>query len=159
MLEAMANCVDANINIKANIIFGFPGETYREVLESYSFIIKMALIGVHDLAIWAFSPYPGSELFDQLQNSGEISMDLAYFDKLRSYSDNSDPRSYSEFISNKQLKRLRTIGTLLFYVTSWVRYPLRPFIMMRNVIRGKHESRSELVLSRRLKWLKIKKHD
>lgn len=158
MLRVMRDCINTGVNIKANIIFGFQGETIREILESYGFIVKMAWAGVHDVSIWAFSPYPGSEDFDSLYNNGEIKLNDAFYDKLRSYSDNSNPKSYSEYIGDRELRFLRIIGTLIFYLVSWLRYPNRPFIIIRNVFSGKQESRGELVLQRRLRSLLRRRH-
>lgn len=151
MIQSIRGSVSAGINVKCNLMMGFPGETLREVRESIRFIARLALAGSHDLSIWAFSPYPGSELFDQLRADGRLAFDDRYFDDLRSYSDPSMTKSYSEHMSNTRLKQLRWTGTVLFYALSWLRYPWRPFVMTYNVLRGVHESRSELALSTILK--------
>ena len=152
VIESIAGCVRAGLNIKTNIMLGFPGETYKEVFESYRFIIRMALAGAHDLSVWAFSPYPGSELFTQLREAGRVETDNdAYFDSLRSYADASRTVSYSENIPDQRLKTLRFIGLCLFYGTSWLRRPIRPFRIIRNVMRGTQESRAELGLANLLR--------
>jgi radical SAM superfamily enzyme YgiQ (UPF0313 family) len=146
MLASMRECVRAGLNIKANIIFGFPGETQRHILESFVFIIRMAAAGVHDLSIWAFSPYPGSRLFDQLQAQGKITLDDDFFDRLRSYADASKTVSYNENLSNRDLKILRVIGTLLFYCVSYLVRPWRVAKLIANVVKGKQESRFEMAI-------------
>ena len=73
-------------------------------------------------------------------------LDDDYFDSLRSYADTSKTVSYSEHFSDQRLKRLRLIGTLLFYGSAWLRRPYRPFVSLLNVARGRHESRSEMGL-------------
>ncbi|MGH6661632.1 MAG: hypothetical protein ACREB6_08830, partial [Rhodospirillales bacterium] len=55
--------------------------------------------------------------------------------------------SYSEHIPDRMLKALRWIGTALFYGTSWLRRPTRPFKMFWNVLHGRQESRSEMALA------------
>jgi len=147
MLDSLEGSVRAGINVKINLMFGFPGETYKEIAHSFEFICRMAWVGGHDLSIWAFSPYPGSELFDDLNARGIIQMDDAYYQDLRSYSDMSRTKSFSEHIPSMTLKGLRWAGTVLFYGVSWLRRPWRPFVMVYNVIRGSHESRSELALA------------
>jgi len=134
------------MNIKCNIIFGFPGETLKEVFESYRFIVRMALAGAYDISVWAFSPYPGSELFAHIAETNDLKMDDAYYDSLRSYADASKTVSYSIYFSDRNLKLLRFIGTALFYITSWTRRPIRPFRIIWNLSRGKQESRAELGL-------------
>lgn len=146
------------MNIKTNIIFGFPGETLKEIFESYRFIIRMAIAGAYDISIWAFSPYPGSELFNNISTTGKLKMDDAYYDSLRSYADPSKTVSYSVHISDKLLKILRFIGTVLFYVTSWSRRPNRPFKIIWNLMNGKQESRAELGLYNLLRHNRLKKY-
>lgn len=147
VVNSLRGSVEAGMNVKLNLMFGFPGETYKEIRESFVFICRIAWAGGHDLSIWAFSPYPGSELFDDLYKQGKLKMDEAYYDDLRSYSDMSRSKSFSENIPDATLKRLRWAGTVLFYGVGWLRRPWRPFVMVRNALRGTHESRSDLVLA------------
>ncbi len=147
MVASIASCVGQGLNIKCNIMLGFPGETIREVLSSYLFIVRMALAGAHDLSVWAFSPYPGSRLCAELIASGRIALDDAFYDGLRSYADASRTISFSEHISDRALARLRFWGTALFYLTSWLRRPLRPLKIVWNLARGRQESRGEMALA------------
>lgn len=147
VITSIADATRQKMYVKCNIIFGFPGETIKEVLESYVFIIRMAIAGSYDIAIWAFSPYPGSELFNQISAEKGLVLDDAYYDSLRSYADTSRTLSYSEHFSDKTLKKLRWIGTALFYGTSWLVRPIRPFKMVWNITHGIQESRSEMALS------------
>ena len=153
MLTSMRSSVASGINIKCNIMLGFPGETYQEVRQTFGFITRMALVGAHDLSIWAFSPYPGSELFKNLQRENKINLDDNFYDALRSYADTSQTRSYSEHISDRMLKFFRVVGLVLFYGISWLRRPLRPLQMIVNVVRGTHESRAEMVIASALRRL------
>lgn len=147
VIASIASSHRQGMYVKCNIIFGFPGETLTEVLQSYWFILRMALAGAYDLAIWAFSPYPGSELFEQISKTGRLKLDDAYYDSLRSYSDTTRTVSYSEHISDRTLKALRWLGVALFYGASWLRRPARPFKMTWNILRGRQESRSEMALA------------
>ena len=155
MIESMKGSVVAGLNVKCNLMMGFPGENAGEILESFRFIVKMAWVGAHDLSIWAFSPYPGSELFEQLSAENKIHLDENYYDALRSYSDTSRTRSFSENISSRNLKLLRWVGTALFYLVGWARRPWRPFLIIYNVCRGVSESRGELALSTMLRRFRM----
>ena len=44
------------INIKCNIMLGFPNETFSEVFDTYKYIARLARAGAYDLSVWAFSP-------------------------------------------------------------------------------------------------------
>ncbi len=155
MLDSIASCVDIGLNIKTNIILGFPNETYREVLESYRFIAKMGWRGAHDISVWGFSPYPGSELFNELRAAGKLTVDDAFYDGLRSYADASRTVSWSPAFSDRRLKTLRLIGAVIFYAAAWLRRPFRPFRMVWNVVRGTHESRSEMAVANLLRRRRI----
>jgi radical SAM superfamily enzyme YgiQ (UPF0313 family) len=147
VLASLRSSHRAGLNVKCNIMLGFPGETYKEVGESLRFIMRMAIAGAYDLSIWAFSPYPGSELFDQIYARGGIKLDNAYYDSLRSYADASMTKSYSENFSDRNLKIMRIFGLCLFYGTAWLRRPVRPFKIIYNLCRGKQESRAEMGIS------------
>lgn len=147
LAKSISDCVGQGINVKVNMIFGFPGETMREILESYGFIVRLAVAGAHDLSIWGFSPYPGSAIFDDMVAQGTIVLDADYYDKLRTYSDASNTTSFCENMSSAQLKRLRFIGRVIFYLVSWSMRPWRPLLTIRNVILDKPESRMDMGLS------------
>jgi anaerobic magnesium-protoporphyrin IX monomethyl ester cyclase len=151
VIESISSSFSQGMNVKCNIIFGFPGETLKEVFESYRFIIRMGMAGAYDISVWAFSPYPGSELFEQIREDKGIILDDKYYDSLRSYADASRTVSYSKNFSDKKLKTLRWIGVALFYGSAWARRPLRPFKMVLNVLRGTQESRSEMALANMLR--------
>lgn len=148
MLKSMRSSVVCGLNVKANIIIGFPGETHKNAMESIWFIGKMAAIGIHDVSISPFSPYPGSELFNDLTESGRIGeFTNDYFYSLAAYTDIFSSVSYSEHISDKALTRYRLCGMAFFYLVSFVIRPLRPFKIISNLIRGKQESRLEMSLN------------
>jgi anaerobic magnesium-protoporphyrin IX monomethyl ester cyclase len=148
MKRSIRSAVRLGINCKANIILGFPGETHREILETLRFCVSLALLGLHDLSVTPFSPYPGTELYDELRADGRIGdLDDAYFLSLASYSDLSSAVSWSEHVSDRALGRYRIAGMALFYGTSFARRPWRIVPLVRNVIwSDTQESRLEMSL-------------
>ncbi|MFZ4517840.1 MAG: B12-binding domain-containing radical SAM protein [Microthrixaceae bacterium] len=148
MRRSMRAAVRAGINTKANIILGFPGETHREVFQTLGFCVHVAVLGLHDLSITPFSPYPGTELFDELSAAGRVGpFDDEYFLSLLSYSDLSAAVSWSEHISDAALGRYRALGMALFYGTSFLCRPWRVLQLVRNVaFREQQESRLEMTL-------------
>ena len=147
MVRSMRSSIRHGLNIKANIILGFPGETHREVFETLGFLARMAMAGVHDLSISPFSPYPGCELFDELRKSGRVgTLDDEYCWTLMSYTDLSTSVSYSEHVSDRALSTYRLTGMALFYVVCYLARPLRLLRTMRNLLTKQHESRLEMSL-------------
>jgi radical SAM superfamily enzyme YgiQ (UPF0313 family) len=105
MIASMRTSIKNGINIKANLIIGFPGEKLKNVLESYMFVIRMAWTGVNDMSMWVFSAYPGSEIFNELVKAGKITeFTDDYFTGLLSYSDLNNVVSWNEYFNSKQLK-------------------------------------------------------
>jgi radical SAM superfamily enzyme YgiQ (UPF0313 family) len=156
MKESIVAAIKEGMNVKLNMIMGFPHETRKEIFESFGFLKDVALLGVHDVYIACFSPYPGSELFDQLYTSGKVrelnqggkirAMDDEYFLMLTSYSDMRYSYSYSPHLSNARLTFYRLGGMLMFYAISYAVHPSRLLKTVRNVIQGKEESRLDMAL-------------
>lgn len=133
MLVSMRASIVNKINVKANIILGFPDETLWNVIQSYWFIIKMAFVGVNDTVCFPFSPYPGSELFDLCIERGIVSVNDDYFKSLSQYSDIRYTTSYSQHFTSVQLRAFCLIGMGLFYSTSYLFRPIRAWRLIRNV--------------------------
>lgn len=148
MIRSMRATLAAGMNVKANIILGFPHETHAEVRETMAFIVRMAWAGVHDVSISPFSPYPGSELFDDLRREGRLPADLddQYFWDLASYTDITSSISWSEHISDRALGRYRILGMAMFYVLGYLFRPWRVLRTLRNLWTREHESRLEMSL-------------
>lgn len=148
MDASMRAAVTEGLNVKANILVGFPEETHDEILESLRFVAQMAVAGVHDVSIWTFSPYPGSELFDALVAQGKIGeLDDDYFAALLSYSDLAGAVSWSSNVSSQALRMYRLLGLTLFYSVSFGMRPWRLGKLAANAVTGRYESRLEMSLA------------
>lgn len=145
LAASMRTAARIGLNVKANILIGFPDERERDLRETLRFLARMARIGVHDASVWTFSPYPGSELFEQLREAGRLpQLDDDYYFSLLSYSDVSGAVSYAEALDSKQLQRYRLAGLLLFYGVSYLTHPLRPLRSLYNITTRRYESRLEM---------------
>jgi len=148
MEASMKASVDEGLNVKANIIVGFPDETHEDLIDSLKFVARMAKVGVHDVSVWTFSPYPGSELFDRLVAEGAIGeMDDAYYAALLSYSDLAGAVSWDPHVSSDVLRVYRLLGMTLFYAMSFGLRPWRVAQLASNAISGRYESRLEMSLA------------
>jgi len=145
-LEAsMRAAVRIGLNVKANILIGFPDEGEKDLRQTLRFILRMARLGVHDVSVWTFSPYPGSELFERLRAAGRLPhLDDEYYAALLSYSDFAGAVSYAEALDSKQLQRYRLAGLLLFYGASYLTHPGRPLRSLYNIATRRYESRMEM---------------
>ena len=154
MIDSMRDAVRSGINVKANIIIGFPGETHADIWRSFRFIARSALTGLNDVSIWIYSPYPGCSLFEELRQKGRIgAFDDDYFVSLLSYADLKNVTSWNEGMGGGTLKYYRIFGMLMFYAVSYLSNPLRLVRTLRNLFTQRYESRMEMALSMSLKRL------
>ncbi len=150
MLESMRAAVKSGCSVKANFIFGFPGDEYSSYWQTFKFIAQSAWVGVHDISVGPFRPYPGSELFRQLQDEGVIPRELddAYYEDLASAGESlplfgsaEGAVSYCENMSPMGLHRLRTAALAWFYGLSFLIRPHRVAKLAYAVITERQESR------------------
>lgn len=140
MLQSMRAAVKNRIWLKANMIVGFPGQTKSEVADSFWFILKMAWAGVHDVAVFPFVPYPGSELFMKMSEDGRIRKDSAAYEAFLAgnvYNEVSGMRSWSEHISDRLIKLLTVGGIAWFYMWQFVFRPQRLIASLWRLARGR----------------------
>ncbi len=148
MVASMRSAVRAGCNVKANFIFGFPSDTYRSILGTFRFLAQIAVAGVHDISIAPLRPYPGSEIFRELQARGRIPqrLDDEYYRGLALGTENlpgamSAVQSYTDAIPAKNLERLRVAALGWFFLVSWLIRPMRVVKLVRAVITERQESR------------------
>jgi radical SAM superfamily enzyme YgiQ (UPF0313 family) len=151
MLLSMKAAKKSGISIKANIILGFPDETLWNVMQSYWFIVRMAIVGVNDVVSFPFSPYPGSELFELCLKRGLVTVNDDYFIGLSQYSDIRYTKSYNQYFTSSQLRIMCLIGMALFYAASFLARPVRAFQLVRNVLRKSPKTKLEGAIVRVLK--------
>jgi radical SAM superfamily enzyme YgiQ (UPF0313 family) len=142
-LEAsVRGAVRSKLNVKLNIIMGFPDETRAELSDTVRFLARMAVAGVHDTSVSMFSPYPGSELYHLLRRSGRIpKLSDEYFLSLGAYKDFSQAASYTKGTSARVLNVYRILGYLVFYGTQYAVRPWRLVRMLTNLVGHRQESR------------------
>ncbi|MBI3784759.1 MAG: B12-binding domain-containing radical SAM protein [Deltaproteobacteria bacterium] len=146
VLESMRIAKSVGVNIKANLMIGFPDETRRDLLKTLWFGLRASWMGVDDIPLFPFSPYPGTSLYEDLRREGKLpAPDDDYFAGL-GYMDMMRAPSSSRHIGTLELNLYRILGMSAFYVLSYARRPWRVWRTIRNVRAG----RSETVLEQRL---------
>ncbi len=53
--------------VKAFFIMGFPDETNEQLIETYNFIMELKELGLTDISLFQFKPYPGTELWEKMK--------------------------------------------------------------------------------------------
>jgi radical SAM superfamily enzyme YgiQ (UPF0313 family) len=152
VLQSMRTAKRVGVNVKANLMIGFPGETRRDLLHTLRFGLRAAWLGVDDIPLFPFSPYPGSALYDELRRDGVLPPpDDDYFASL-GYMDMTATVSVCRHIGTRELNLYRILGMGAFYLVGYARYPGRILRTLRNV----WQRRSETVLEQRLVELVVR---
>ena len=138
LVKSIKTSVKIGHTAKLNFIIGFPHETLADCLKTIWFGIYCAFrIGVSDILFSVFSPYPGSELFEDLKKNKKIKVDDDYFNKLHAQFDFTKGDSYCEHISGKTLIILRLLGFFLCYATIYLSRPKRIYRLFKKVFQKK----------------------
>ena len=153
MTKSLKSSIKSGMNVKINIMIGFPGETHKDIWTTFWYLIKMSFAGVHDVSMGVFAPYPGSEIYNDLVKKGKINHDEKYWLEL-SYVDITFSKSYCENISSRSLLYYNWLGYIIFYISNYTFRPMRIYTTLKNLINNKHESKGEKALARFLLDLK-----
>lgn len=147
MLESIRASSTAGLNIHLNMIIGFPGERHSDIMRTLWFLMRCSWNGANDVAIAVFTPYPGSELFDRLSESGLIDLedDNCLLGIIDSY-DLWPSAVYSDKINPVCVKLYVFLLLISFYGSNYLFRPWRLLRTLMNIISGKHESRLEQIL-------------
>ena len=70
----------AGVRVQGAFIYGFPGETWGQMWQTYRAILRCALAGFHEINVSALQPLPNTELLHQLNEKSEVALDDEYFD-------------------------------------------------------------------------------
>ena len=114
--------VALGIVVKIALIFGFPGQTLKEIFGTFKLVNKLIYLGANDIVCLSFVPYPKTELFDQ------IGVDYDYTsttNNIRLNNDIPNMKSWSEHFGDSTLKFFVISFTLYFYIIQGVLRPQR----------------------------------
>ena len=127
--------------IRTNLIIGFPHETRRDIWMTLRYGLYLAWHGADEVTVNIFSPYPGTELFEQLVKDGTLKVNDDYFYDLSSL--NSDfltlhPLTVNKHVGRVELALYRTSAMFLNYLVGYLHYPRRIGRSVGNLWHGTH---------------------
>jgi anaerobic magnesium-protoporphyrin IX monomethyl ester cyclase len=141
MLIAMRIAVHRGFKLSCFIVIGFPENTPATLRKTLRLIRRMALLGVHDVAVSKFVPYLGSSLFKRLQQEGKIEVDDKFFLSPMDFYTKKAP-SYADHVSTQRLYFSMIWFFVNFYMISFACRPLRTArILVKAVVTGTEETR------------------
>jgi radical SAM superfamily enzyme YgiQ (UPF0313 family) len=143
MVESIREAIKLGHTTKVNLVIGFPNETRLDILKTILFGLRMAFIGSADMNISIFSPYPGSELFEELQKNGTIpSIGDDYFQTLLIQFDFTRIQSVCPNVFQWEIAFYRLFGMGMFYATSYMLYPKRLWSLLKGILSKKYQPKS-----------------
>lgn len=152
MLSSIKSSYKNKLNVKLNMIIGFPDEKHKNIWETLFFLMKTARLGAQDAIPAIFSPYPGTYLFRSLLEDKKIDPenDKYYFDLIYSDSLYKNP-GFSKHVSPVSLRIYVLVSIFLFYSVSFLFHPSRVLSLISNFFSKKSSSRGEVVLKEMMK--------
>ncbi len=153
MLASMRHAVKLGLVTRCHLIFGMPDETKRDVLKTLAFVTRVAWAGVHDLACYAFSPYPGSALYDRLVAEGRIATDGDDYDRVLAqniFTNYKLRRSWTPHIPAWILGWLCVATMAYFYALQFALRPLRILASLRSVAEKRPQTYFQRMLIKKL---------
>jgi radical SAM superfamily enzyme YgiQ (UPF0313 family) len=145
MMDAMRSAVRRGLKLSCFIVIGFPDDTPATLRDTLRLIRRMAVLGVYDVAVSKFVPYPGSALFRRLQQEGKLQLDDEFFVSPMDFYTAKAP-SYADAVSTRRLYWTMLWMFVNFYVIS---FALRPWRVVRALVQAVVTGREE---TRYAKW-------
>jgi len=138
MMEAIRAALKKNFKISCFVVIGFPNERRETLYATMKMLRRFAAVGVHDVTISKFVPYPGSLLFTTLLDEGEVELnDRFYLSSMDLYA--RDTKSYSKNYTARQLYWQMIWMFYNFYILSFMMRPLRVIKVLWKAIRTGEE--------------------
>jgi len=159
LLVATRTTLKRGMKLSLFFVIGFPDDTPETLRQTLKFLRRIARMGVYDVSVAKFVPYPGSEMFRRLQEEGKIELDEAFFVSPMDFYSTKAP-SYASAVSTRRLYWTMIWMYLNFYVLSILFHPWRTVrIMTKAILTGAEETRyAKWFVDRfttRRKWRKI----
>ena len=133
---------------------GMPGQSVKEMFDSAIFILKLALIGVDDIAIYLFYPYPGSEISNNLFKKELDANNIDYTHMVNTRIKNSNLPKEQRLHHSRITLFMFTSGLMsLCYLIAFIRKPYKIYQIIHRTITSKPRRSTEMLLYMKLRNL------
>ncbi|MDY6905802.1 MAG: radical SAM protein [Thermodesulfobacteriota bacterium] len=153
--KATGMALAANMRVSVLFIIGYPGETLKDVQKTFSLIRRLAVMGVHEIAISSFVPLPGTAVFEMLLEQRQITVNDEYLISMASATSLFSTCSWNSRMGGRSLLILKWLGLMQFFMISWAVYPKRLFERFFNLLSGKQQTKADRVLREMVNKRKI----
>lgn len=150
IVRAVRASVASGIPVKVQVMTGLPGDGHEDAWQNFGFACWLGREGVDAVGTAVFAPYPGTQLFDELLESGEIELgeDLIFFPVANN--DFSRPLLRSQRIGPRATKAWQ-LATLAGFVGA--KFMFHPGVALRSLGRALTSEREAAFFDKLLKAL------
>ncbi len=129
--EAIKIALFHKINTTCFFVIGFPEETQDTLKKTAGYVKKLARLGLHDIGVSKFMPYPGSEIFRELYESGEIKINNDFLlNSIGAYL--KTDKSYAQKVTSSELNKWHIRILAIFYLYSFL---YKPFRFLKTILK------------------------
>jgi len=146
MLQSIKHSSKNGLNIKLNMIIGFPTETHFDILKTTLFLIKCSWYGANDAFPGILSAYPGTVMFNEINKNGNLKFDDEFLINILESSSIYNSPTYSRHLSKFWVLFYFHLILILFYASNYLFRPWRFFTTIKNVATKNYNSRAEKTL-------------
>lgn len=136
----------AGMKVCLFLIIGFPQESLADIKKTFSFIRRMAKLGVHEVAVSTFVPLPGTQLFDETGKIMPLVVDDEYCYWMAAATSLWTVRSWNPRFSDRRLLAMKIWAFFQFYALSFFYHPGRLLRLLTNAVSGRQETKVDRVL-------------
>jgi radical SAM superfamily enzyme YgiQ (UPF0313 family) len=150
MLRSMRSSNQHNMRIYINMILALPEERHRDIRQTLWFLVKCSWVGVYEVGIAMFHPYPGSALFEKLlkEQRIDLSKDDFFYNTITITPLKECDFHYNDNVSAKWYRFYNIMCYLVFFSSNYLFRPIRFFRLLKNIAARDHKSRFERTISR-----------
>ncbi|MBI5882885.1 MAG: B12-binding domain-containing radical SAM protein [Elusimicrobia bacterium] len=147
-VEASARAaLDSGMQVCLFMIVGFPQEEEEDIELTFKFIRRMARLGVHELALATFVPFPGTALFEEVRSRSPIVIDDEFCYWVAGATRLVRIKSFNPRLSDERLRRLKLSGMAQFYALSYASHPARLLAMLKALATGEQKTKTDRALA------------
>lgn len=154
LYKTIKTSVKIGLQTKCQFIMGMPGQSVKEMFDSAIFILKLALIGVDDIAIYLFYPYPGSEISNNLFKKELDASNIDFTHMVNTRIKNSNLPKEQRLHHSRVTLFMFTSGLMsLCYLIAFIRKPYKIYQIIHRTITSKPRRSTEMLLYMKLRNL------
>ncbi len=143
MLKSMKAAAGQGMKLYINMIQGLPQENHSDIWKTLWFLVQCAKVGVDELSLGTFRPYPGTVLFNELVNSKKINLDNDDYFLETLLTIETEESFYNENVHPSFYRFYNKLMLFVFYTSVYIFRPKKFVKALVNISNNTSDSRFE----------------